>query len=684
MPPPVNRSEFLQLLEKSALLEPQLFQKVVEQSKQISEKPSDLAEWLIRDGYITKFHADQLLAGRHKGFFVGKYKILRLIGQGGMGRVYLAQHKIMQRQCALKILPKTKGKDPSAIARFQREARAVAALNHMNIVQAYDIDKDDEQDLHYIVMEFVEGQSIQEIIKESGPIDWRVAADYICQSAAGLDHANRSGLVHRDIKPGNLLVDTNGVVKLLDMGLAVFFTEKDKDSITMTYNENVLGTADYLAPEQAIDSHGVDTRADIYSLGGTFYYMLSGGPPFPDGTIAQKLLWAQNKEPRSIQEFVPDLPDEVAAIIRKMMAKKPEDRYQNPLDLASALRPWAASNGNYQIDQSASGEYNFGGNSQSGSQTQPMGGTATAIASQTASDEVAHFTNGNTQTGHEHTTPFAPSEAEDFLKDIADSASQGTPVNRISGEKPTRGSSNTRPVPLGPISEVEPGSKNLVLVIAIVAVVILLGGGAGAYYFLQKPKPPAGPIAGGPGTNGQTPPQPPASNFALVPSKKFPAIDIALAEEKNVEVDRFGGNSNGWWELTNKIDLNGDFMNVSGGSLVTVKDQVVTLTRTFDTPFFWIKKLNDFTIKGFILDGAGKSTPLIIIDMESEEIVLEDLQLKNFTTSQPIDIREAKGKVTLRNVTVDSPSIKTPESFIKGRNADVILDNVKVNGKVVK
>ena len=170
-------------------------------------------------------------------------------------------------------------------------------MDHRNIVRAYDVDNDG--DIHYLVMEYVDGRDLQQMVKEDGPLDYAAAADYIRQAAEGLAHAHQAGLIHRDVKPANLLVDQKNVVKVLDLGLARF-TDEDRASLTVAYDENVLGTADYLAPEQAIDSHGVDARADIYSLGCSFYFLLTGHPPFPDGTLPQRLMAHQKQPPPSI------------------------------------------------------------------------------------------------------------------------------------------------------------------------------------------------------------------------------------------------------------------------------------------------------------------------------------------------------------------------------------------------
>lgn len=340
MPAPANVDEFLDLVRKSGVvdekrLDPHLAK--LRAAKTLPKEPAKLAGVLVRDGILTHFQAEQILAGKWRRFTIGKYKVLERLGSGGMGSVYLCEHKLMRRRVAVKVLPTAKAKDQSSLERFYREARAVAALDHPNIVHAYDIDQDDE--LHFLVMEFVDGASLQEIVRRGGRLDPIRAAHYMYQAALGLDHAQTKGIVHRDIKPGNLLVDRAGTLKILDMGLARFFNDEE-DDLTKKFEENVLGTADYLAPEQAIDSHEADTRADIYSLGATFYFTLTGRTPFGDGTVAQKLIWHQTRKPEPLQAVRPEVPAGLVAILDKMMSKQPKDRYQTPAELGQALTAW--------------------------------------------------------------------------------------------------------------------------------------------------------------------------------------------------------------------------------------------------------------------------------------------------------------------------------------------------------
>src|SRR5262249_25520220 len=342
MPAPATVDDFLNLGQKSGVLDKQALGAYLERLRTDSglpEKPKALATAMVRDGLLTGFQAEQLLLGKWRNFISsGKYKLLERLGAGGMGAVFLCEHKIMRRRVALKVLPATQAENPSSLERFHREARAVAALDHPNIVKAHDVDRDGK--LHFLVMEYVDGSSLQQIVKKHGPMDVARAAHYVYQAALGLHHAHENGLVHRDIKPGNILLDRQGTVKILDMGLARFFHD-DGDNLTKEHDSQaVLGTADYLSPEQALNSHGVDIRTDIYSLGVPFYSVLTGSSPFADGTLAQKLIWHQMRQPTPIRQLRPEVPEELAAVIERMMAKDAADRYQEPAEVAAALTPW--------------------------------------------------------------------------------------------------------------------------------------------------------------------------------------------------------------------------------------------------------------------------------------------------------------------------------------------------------
>ncbi|MCG8449089.1 MAG: serine/threonine protein kinase [Pirellulales bacterium] len=336
---------FLDLVTRSQLVEEDQLKEFVENyhSKQgeLPERQEAIAEALVEAELLTQWQAEKLLAGKHRGFRLGKYKLLSQLGKGGMSTVYLAEHIMMRAQRAIKVLPRNRVEDATYLERFRIEARAAAKLDDPNIVRAYDIDQEGET--HFLVMEYVPGKDLHVLVKEQGPLDYFAAADYIAQAAQGLSHAHEMGLVHRDIKPANCLLDQNNVVKILDMGLARI--TDDEASLTLDNNENVLGTADYLAPEQALNSHAADARSDIYSLGCTLYFLLTGHPPFPEGTISQRLMKHQTETPSSILNDRPDVPPTLLHICEKMMSKAPGDRYESAADVAERLTIWLGDRG---------------------------------------------------------------------------------------------------------------------------------------------------------------------------------------------------------------------------------------------------------------------------------------------------------------------------------------------------
>lgn len=331
-----SAKSFLSLLQRSGIVpEDRLKSVLAELSKKASGRTvaiDELTEHLIRSGVITRWHYEKLIGGKYKGFFLGKYKLLGHLGTGGMSSVYLAEHKITGHKRALKVLPRKKVDDKSYFDRFYREGRAAASLNDPNVVRVYDICG--EGTTHYMVMEYVEGSDLYEIVKGKGPLDYDLAMGYISQAAKGLQHAHDMKLVHRDVKPANLLV-SGDIVKILDLGLALL--TEDEESLTVLYNEKVMGTADYLAPEQAVNSHEVDHRADIYSLGCTLYFLLTGHPPFPSGTLAQRIAMHQTREPADIRVDRPDCPDEVVNVCKRMMKKDADERFQSCREVMEAI-----------------------------------------------------------------------------------------------------------------------------------------------------------------------------------------------------------------------------------------------------------------------------------------------------------------------------------------------------------
>ena len=300
--------------------------------------PIALANELIRRDWLTVYQARYLLQGRGHKLVLGSYIVMDKLGEGGMGQIFKARHRHLRRIAAIKLIRKDRLDNPSIIRRFQREVQAAAALDHPNIVLAYDADHIGGR--HLLIMEYVEGATdLARLVEKHGPLRVKQACEYVRQAALGLQHAQKRGLVHRDIKPRNLLVTPDGkTIKILDMGLArLDEPTEDEPGTVMTQRGMALGSADYMAPEQALNPHGVDIRADIYSLGCTLYFLLTGQVPFPNCSSTKKLLKHQTDQPHPVERLRPDVRIEVAAVVRKMMAKKPEDRHQTPAEVAAAL-----------------------------------------------------------------------------------------------------------------------------------------------------------------------------------------------------------------------------------------------------------------------------------------------------------------------------------------------------------
>ena len=276
-----------------------------------------------------------------------RYEILGLIGKGGMGDVYKARHRKMERTVALKVINRGLVQKAEAIDRFHREVKAAAQLSHPNIVTSHDADH--AGDFHFMVMEFVDGVDLSQTVKKRGALPVAEACDYIRQAAIGLQHAHQRGMVHRDIKPHNVMVTADGTVKILDFGLASLAPEAltDADSVEargdLTAVGAIMGTPDFISPEQAEDARRADIRSDIYSLGATLYFLLAGRPLFAEGSVTQKLKSHAQAEPEPLESLRGDVPPELIAVVTKMTAKDPEKRFQTPGEVAQALKSFHRS-----------------------------------------------------------------------------------------------------------------------------------------------------------------------------------------------------------------------------------------------------------------------------------------------------------------------------------------------------
>jgi len=359
-------------LRQHHLLEPAQLQELGRFQARFTD-PHRLTQELLQRDWLSAYQAKLLLAGRGSELAQGPYTILDRLGEGGNGEVFKARHRTMQRIVALKIVRKELLADADVVGRFYREIEVLSQIAHPNIVHAYDAGPLGAS--LGLAMEYVAGVDLEQLVQKSGKLKVNQAIDYIRQAARGLQHAQERGLIHRDIKPANLLVTQAqgpkskvevgksqvqgqkptgldkkntglggsefGLVKILDLGLARLqqpLQGSRTGNLTVLGGSNLtLGTPDYMSPEQALDFHSADTRADIYSLGCTFYFLLTGQPPFPGGSLAQKLMKHQQAEPQPVREFRNDLPPWLPSLLDKMLAKRPPDRFQKPGEVVQAL-----------------------------------------------------------------------------------------------------------------------------------------------------------------------------------------------------------------------------------------------------------------------------------------------------------------------------------------------------------
>lgn len=338
---------FLKHLSDSGVLsldEIQALQGKVPASKG-NEDAKQFALDLVKQKKLTLFQADCIYNGKLQGLTLDDYVILEKIGAGGMGMVFKAEHRRMKRLVAIKLLSDVAMKAPENVRRFHREVEAAAKLTHPNIVAAHDAREWNGR--HYLVMEFVDGTDLSRLVEKKGVLSIDQAIDYILQAAKGLEHAHKTGLVHRDIKPANLLLDKSGTIKILDMGLARLqaaargpFSEPPKDDSELTQAGSIMGTVDFMSPEQALDSRHADATADIYSLGCTLYFLLIGRPLYQGETVLSRLVAHREMPAPSLRAARKEVPSQIDAIYSKMVAKNTADRYQTMTDVIRDLSDW--------------------------------------------------------------------------------------------------------------------------------------------------------------------------------------------------------------------------------------------------------------------------------------------------------------------------------------------------------
>jgi hypothetical protein len=322
---------FLQLVRRSQLLNTEQLNEVKVHWLPGLRDAQVLAERLIQRGWLTPYQVDQIFEGQDRSLVLGPYLLLDLLGEGALGQVFEALHRERRCVAALKVLRPELRTNDDVLDQFWQEREVLASLDHPAFVRAYDMGPDETQ--YYFAMEYVDGIDLGRLLRLAGPLPAAQACDYVRQTALGLQYAFEKGLVHRDVKPHNLLVAfATDQLRILDIGSA-----RQEWRPAEGPSGALMGTADYIAPEQVLDPHGADTRADIYSLGCTFYHLLTGRPPFPGGSLARKLLDHQKAPPPALRQARPDVPEELETIVGRMLAKKPADRFQTPALVAVAL-----------------------------------------------------------------------------------------------------------------------------------------------------------------------------------------------------------------------------------------------------------------------------------------------------------------------------------------------------------
>lgn len=329
---------FVANLARSGLVDPQVVSRVLADldPDPAADASTRLARRLLQAGALTTYQARKVLSGATQGFDLGGYRIHRPIGEGGMGKVFLAVHMTDGRRVAIKVLPPKKAGEEQALNRFRREMDLSRRVHHPNLARTLEVGS--EGDIHFMVMEYVEGESLYQLVKRKGGGPLRVpdAARYFVQVLDGLAAAHAGGLIHRDIKPSNLMVTPDGGAVILDLGLA----RASGEASVLTLANVVIGTLDYASPEQLGNASKADPRSDLYSLGCTLYFALAGRPPFEGGDMVNKIFKHRMEAPDPLERVAPGVPATFGAIVRKLMSKDPEDRYQSCQELSIDLARW--------------------------------------------------------------------------------------------------------------------------------------------------------------------------------------------------------------------------------------------------------------------------------------------------------------------------------------------------------
>jgi eukaryotic-like serine/threonine-protein kinase len=341
---------FLKTVLRSGLLDRgQLQEALRDVPKEQRDDPQALADHLVRKGKLSRFQAGKLLSGSGKGLLLGHYQVLAPIGRGGMSTVYLARDERSGELAALKLLTPSRWRNrEQLLARFQREMELSRRVAHPHL--AWTHESGFVLGVYYIAMEYIPGKNLSKIVAENGPLKARRAARLMAEVASALEHAHNQGLVHRDMKPSNILITPNDPAKVLDLGLALMEGEEAEQNV-IGGQGYIVGTMDYIAPEQTTDATGVDGRADLYSLGCTLYFALCGQPPFPGGTSREKMRRHRQEEPRTLRELAPDVPAGFARLIERLMAKDPAQRPPSAVAVEEELRAWAAGDTVLPLDR---------------------------------------------------------------------------------------------------------------------------------------------------------------------------------------------------------------------------------------------------------------------------------------------------------------------------------------------